>query len=203
MSITVVQNDTHWKSSDLLRLVRAAAATAGHMKDIEICVMWDSRTDWETHPVDSLGDRIFIYLPKRGPKVQHPNALVALAAAKIPSTTQMLAVSESFYLANSIYYSLATIVGKSPNPQLRWSNNPPTWWTGDPLVITKYADPAKDGTYQVFLDKNQQEQEAIMARINKWQAEKARAEKNLKRAQRDLRKAKASLRAAKTRRGIK
>jgi len=206
MKVSVESNKTHWKSSDIKRLAKAALETAGCTTGYcSIYIEWDGSTYWN---IANLRDdveevcRLYIYLPRRGPKTPHPNALVALAASGIDASTPMLAIQDSFFLANDIYYSVAGTLGNSPNSQWSRSTNPPTWWTGAPLIITKYADPAKDGTYQAFLEKSRKKMEKIARRIERWSAEQIRAEKNLKRAHREMNAAKASLKSAKARRGL-
>ena len=83
------------------------------------------------------------------------------------------------------------------------STNPPAW-AGDStvLIITKYADPTKDGTYVAFKEKKEKEVSAAQARIDKYEAEVKRASKLLARAKKDKKKAQDALNAAKKRRAV-
>jgi hypothetical protein len=153
-----------------------------------------------------------VSLPRKGPKLLHHNALVALAAAGIDTDTPMLAVSDSYFLANALAYELAreqftegggnfdaSLKVDELRPQKR-STCPPAWGDATKLIITKYADPEKDGTYVAFKEKKEKQIAAAQARIKKYEAEVRRAKKLLERAKRDKKKAQDSLTAAKSRR---
>jgi hypothetical protein len=207
-----IDNSTHWKSTDILRIVRAARDEGGAdpKRRRNVTVRWQtlnaSQTDY--HFVAQADDsiEISIYLPKRGPKVQHRNALVALAAAGIDADTTMLAVSDSYFLANALAWEFSREMGDPGKTQslqgMRQSTNPPGWGDGTTLIITKYADPAKDGTYLDYVAKKERAIGAVRIRVDKWETEFERAKRNLAQAKKDLRGHERSLADAKKRRGI-
>ena len=109
-----IENVTHWKSSDILRIVRAARDEAGAdpRRSRHVTVKWQtrnaSRTSYRFVRQDDVpSTNITIWLPKRGSSVPHPNTMIALAAAGIDSSTPLLAVSESYFLANALVWEFA------------------------------------------------------------------------------------------------
>lgn len=176
-----VKNQTHWKSSDVKRIVRAVLEALGLDRTKARCVTitW-AKASGPTCFVPSYND-IHVRLPKRGPRVMHSNEMVALAAAGIKSETQMLAVSVSYLLANQLAFGLRwerVLPSELLQPVLRDRNSdmPPSWADdATKLVITKYKDPRKDGYFREFVDKKRK---AI-----------ARAEKDIERAENDIKAA--------------
>jgi uncharacterized small protein (DUF1192 family) len=203
-----VENETHWKTSDIKRIIRSAinAAEADPKRPRQVKVTWQtkgSRVSYRfTNRHDPEGSKIFIYLPRKGPKLLHHNALIALAAAGIAAETPMLAVSDSFFLANALAWELSREVGMGDIALkvLSRSTAPPSWTNSTTLIITKYADPKKDGTFVAFSKRKLKDIASADERIAKWQAELERAKKNLARAKKDKKKAATALAAAKKRR---
>jgi hypothetical protein len=212
-----IENETHWKSSDILRIVRAARDEAGAdpKRYRHVIVKWQKRNASQTSyryvpVVDSASERrsaeIHIWLPKKGPKVPHPSALVALGAAGIDSATPLLAVSDSYFLANALAWEMSRRVDDQQKEHelatMRRSVNPPPWGDGETLVISKYADPARDGTFVDYVSKKEKAIEKAQARVDKWETEFERAKRNLAKAKKDLRAEQRSLTDAKKRRGL-
>jgi hypothetical protein len=209
-----IENPTHWKSSDILRIVRAARDGAGAdpKRRRHVTVKWQTRNASQTsyqfraQVSDPVQTDITIWLPKRGPKVPHPSALTALAAAGIDSSTPLLAVSDSYFLANALAWEFAREACNgnlvSVLAPMKRSINPPSWGDGETLVISKYADPAKDGTFRDYVAKKEKAITAAQERIDKWTTELERSKRNLAHAKKDLKKHQTSLADAKKRRGL-
>jgi hypothetical protein len=214
---TTYENETHWKTSDVQRIVRAAVAEAGTSPKRQriVRIKWQvkgSRVSYRvTGANPSTGETtVDVFLPRKGPKLLHHNALVALAAAGIDTDTPMLAVSDSYFIANALAYEFAkeaTRLGEvddnakvqSLAPQKR-STDPPSWFDATKLVITKYADPGKDGTYVAFKEKKEAEIEAADVLIEKHQATIKKTQSLLNRAKRKKKAAQTAVAAAKKRR---
>ena len=199
-----VENETHWKTTDVKRIVRAAMDAAGSDATKKRTLKIKHGAESSFYVNESKGV-VEVSLPKRGPSAPHPNQLIALAAAGIDSATPILAVQDSFFLANGLAWAFAK-QGKLPTfksliPNKR-SSNPPPWANGSAFIITKYADPARDSTFKAFVEKGEAKIQSALERVDKWQEEATRAQKNLKRAQRDLKAAEKSLSDAKKRRGL-
>ena len=222
-----IENDTHWKTSDVLRIVRGAIAQAeaDTKRRRHVKVRWQnqgSRVSYRITGAIRGSDltNIEIFLPRKGPKKLHSNALIALAAAGIESDTPMLAVSDSYFLANAFAFELAKErchlagAGRHADQEERTraenkvdelrsekrSTAPPSWADAEALIIAKYADPLKDGTFVALKEKKEAEIASAQQRIDKWKSELARATRNLKRAEKDKKKAETALAAAKKRR---
>ena len=85
---------------------------------------------------------------------------------------------------------------------MKKSVNPPAWGDGTTLIITKYADPAKDGTLVDYVAKKNKQIDAAKGRVDKWETEFERSKRNLARAKKDLKGHERSLADAKKRRGV-
>ena len=203
-----IENETHWKSSDVKRIVLAAMEAAGAdvTKKRTLRIQHDATTSYRVRmSTNSRHCLVEVYLPKRGPSAPHPNQLIALAAAGLDSAAPILAVQDSFFLANGLAFAFAQ-KGNLPTVKTlrpaKNSNLPPPWANGTPFIITKYADPAKDSTYKAFVEKGEAKIQGALERVDKWATKAARAQKNLKRARKDLKAAEKSLKDAKQRRGL-
>lgn len=204
-----IENKTHWRTSDVTRIVRSALAEAGVAEDERVAV-W---VEWCKGPVAKVfhifnkKHTLTIGLPRRGPTVPHSNPMlsVALSAVDTPKDAALLAFSETFRLANNIAYIVAdarrfvsgvasaeradrlALAASKPDQQ-------PTWAPVETFMVQKYKDPKKDGTYIdfvlskerkiAFLDKQIEKADAMVA---EWQAKrkrfalkKAAAEKSLR-----------------------
>lgn len=212
-----IENETHWKTSDIRRIVRAALdeAEADIKRSRLVKVRWQSRGSRVSYRVtganvDSEETTVEVFLPRKGPKVLHHNALIALAAAGIDSSTPMLAVSDSYFIANALAYEFAKEAWQTDHADSnqkmreleaeRRGTSPPGWTDATKMIITKYADPTKDGSYVDFKAKKEKEIESADARIHKWEAELSRVQRNLNRAKKDKKKAQDALVAARKRR---
>lgn len=227
MSLTI-DNTTHWKSSDIERLIRAAMkeADADPKEPRNVIVRYQKAPKKKTRKQPKrkakphgtlLYKRITehneigvleLFLPKKGPKDLHPNAMVTLAAATaiadagIDADTTVLAVSVSFFIANALVYRLALEVSNSyedTDGKLKKklvslvgsqeSFQRPAWGALDRFFLTKYKDPKLDGTY---LDRVKKKKAAI----KRAETSIGKAEKALKAAQKWLRDTKAKKKAA-------
>jgi len=210
-----IENETHWKTSDIKKIVRMAQQEAG----CHGCVVTQVKVGWQrresrvsyrfAREVDDDADYIVsIQLPRKGAKVQHSNPLVALAAEGISVDTLMLAVRDSYFLANALAYEFARATADTTGEferveslsAMQRSTLPPPWADGTNIIITKYADPLKDGSYRDFVAEKQRKLDLAKEREKKYLAEMDSAEKGLKRARRDIRKIERAITEAKARR---
>jgi hypothetical protein len=206
--VLTIENETHWKSSDILRIVRAAIAAAGAdpKKKRLISVTWeDSNKAVMSGAIVDASSHIRIGLPKRGPKSPHANPMIVLAASAIPVDTTMLAVSESYRIANYLAFAMAyeTDIDDRLYRQLKdsyMSTNPPSWSNANKLIITKYKDPKKDGTYLSFVARKKKAIARAEADIEREHKAVKAAERRLKSAKARKKKAEKALRVAAERR---
>ncbi len=227
MSLTI-DNTTHWKSSDIERLIRAAMkeADADPQEPRNVVVRYQkapkkARKTQPKRKAKPHGTLLYkqitehnevgvleLFLPKKGPRDLHPNAMVtlgiatAIADAGIDADTTVLAPSVSFFIANALVYKLAREVSNSyedPDGKLhaklvsfvgtRESFQRPAWGTLDRFFLTKYKDPKLDGTYIDRVKKKK-------ASIKRAETSIGKAEKALKVVQKRLKDAKAKKKAA-------
>lgn len=123
-----IENETHWRTPDIQRLVKAAvvAARADPSRTRRVNVVYHTkkvakRKGRKTVPVSELGydceikqrvTKITIKMPKNGPKDLHHNPMVAIAvAASLPADGTVLAPQETFWFANSLAYELCNEPG--------------------------------------------------------------------------------------------
>lgn len=225
MSLTI-DNTTHWKSSDIERLVRAAMrkADADPAETRTVTVRYQqvllrkggTKTKRRRTTMRKPRGAFFykqittrnkvgaleIFLPKKGPKDQHPNAMVTLAIsasiadAGIAPDATVLAVSVSYFLANALAFKFAhetrhlyddTKGDLTANRNVLFSQSEsieqPSWGKVEQFFITKYADPKLDATYLARVKKKK-------TTIKLQETLIAKAEKELKAAQKRLRGAK-------------
>jgi hypothetical protein len=207
MTIKFDGNTTHWRSSDIKRVVEAAVVAAGPTDTkYVVYVMW-ARGSEASVAHFTLGDmvRLVIHLPRRGPKNHHDNPMLAIAlSAAIPVDGTVLAMRESFRVANVVGHFVAVFSHDKNGPtKLRPDvsiDAQPTWAPIETFVIRKYKDPKLDGTYRDFVAKKEKA-------LKRAEQDMERAEAEVKAAQGRLRKAKArkvaaakSLKAARERR---
>lgn len=211
-----IDNVTHWKTSDIRRLIRAAMAEGGGdpkpQRRVDVIYQpkgQGSNISYIFKPVadgqTEMMRHIRIFLPKRGPKVPHHNAMVVLGAATIESKTPILAVSDTYFLGNALAWEFAKEEDFHGDKEqelrgMKRSTNPPDWQRNDNLIITKYADPKKDAGYLSFVKKKEKLVAGAQVRITKYRAEVAAAKKRLARANKDEKKALKALADAKKRR---
>jgi hypothetical protein len=199
-----VDNETHWRSRDVQRLVRGALDEVDLTKTGGVIRLGYSKNARAQVRVEFYGSDnsvlVKLKLPKRGTTKPHPSALVALATAGVPTDAPLVPAQDVFCVANTLAAELGMATGDDSWFDRLHSINPPAW--GNDLFIAKYADPSKDAGYVSFVEKAEAKIEAAQARVDNWTEEKSRADKNLKRALRDLKAAQRSLKDAKKRRGL-
>jgi hypothetical protein len=198
-----IDNNTHWRTKDVRRLVRTAMDAAGSVPTESRTLLIHYGDTGKAYVSYDNSGLIDVELPKRGTAKPHPNALIALAGAGVGPGTPLMPFQDVYRLAHRMAAEFAR-VDKLPNEaalaQNYYSINPPAW--GTDLFIAKYADPTKDAQFVAFQRKAEAKIKTAQDRVDKWKSEKERAEKNLKRAQKDLKAAQKSLRDAKKRRGL-
>jgi hypothetical protein len=198
------QNDTHWRDDDILRLVEEAAVIAeavsySHKVRVRFSTYMDSTVSRGT---TNSPWQIEIYLPKRGPREDHPIPLVALASACLASDTPVLASQVTYGLANRLAYQMNYAKYGILLKQLvfvnRMSNMPPSWCPD--LIIRKMADLTQDGSYKDFVKKCEKQIASADRAIEKWGAKRDAAQRRVDTATAKLDKARKSLADAKARR---
>jgi hypothetical protein len=207
-----IENNTHWRSSDIERIIRIAMkradADSGETRNVGVKYQpkaGGSRISYIYNRVDGAKEGapgiLRINLPKRGPKRLHPNEMITLAAAAdiadagIAADAAVLAVSDTYFLANALAYEFAkealVLYEISNEMQQRYEDlkpnarsvMPPDWCESSKLIVCKYKDPKKDGTYLDFVKKKK-------AAIKRAETDIAKAEGLLTTAKRKLKSAK-------------
>jgi len=194
-----IQNETHWRDDDIVRLVEEATEVAGLSdRNFEITVDYDQGCSWDVIYAQNqlIGLTITIYLPKVGPSEGHPIPLVALAAAVVESDTPSLACQMTYELANLLAATVGGMFGGTPvTPALyasKWSNMPPSWCSD---LIIRENDPMQD-----FIKKREKEIASAERAIEKWSKTRDSAQRRIDTAQAKLAKARSSLDAVMKRR---
>jgi hypothetical protein len=169
MTLTI-ENKTHWRKSDIERIVRAAIKEA----DADPA---ESRTVYVAYPDRGMSrknvltcrfksSKIDVFMPKRGSRDLHPNVMVALAASRTAATSgvdkdaKILAVANTYFLANYLAFQFAKealLDYEDEDGKLKaklgelnkhkHSINCPTWASPESLFVVQYKDPLLDGTY--------------------------------------------------------
>jgi hypothetical protein len=208
MSLTI-ENETHWKKSDIERIVRDALkeADGDPSETRNVTVKYQrlgegSRVSYVFYGLQERGEKrgsLLILLPKRGPRNMHSNAMVALAASRaadlagLDKDTTILAVSDSYFLANALAFEFAKEAfflyedgdGKLARKRRdlsdrRRSIQCPSWGNPERLFITKYKDPKKDGTYLAKVKKKKTAIKRAETEIIKYEGELAAVKRKLK-----------------------
>ena len=127
MSLTIT-NETHWRTSDIKRLVTACIEAADGCDDwkrsVDVIyhtkrrrrrsnsrakgpvVIAVSRVDYEVKHEEKI-TKITLKLPKKGKKEIHSNPMIVIAvSAAAPGEGALLSVSETFWLARGLAYEL-------------------------------------------------------------------------------------------------
>lgn len=209
MPITI-ENKTHWRTTDIKRVVQAALHAGGVEPDEATLV----HVNWSGPKAEAViqhGDEnpyITIGLPRRGPKDQHSNPMLAVAISAAgcgEDGATVLALSEAFYLSNEIAYYCAK--GREvPQETLEAlfdsarSDLPPKWAPIETFVVQKYKDPLKDGAYLAFVKEKEKEIAKAKNDIMQAEAQIEVAQEKLKKARRKKVTAEKSLRMARERR---
>jgi len=198
-----IQNETHWRDDDILRLVKEAAKAAEAIDLVgRVAVRWSSRWRVDTRNRSRREIEVEVCLPKRGPREDHPIPLISLASASIGSDTLVLPSQVTYEVANCLATRLGLVVhGALCDPSLydaEWSNMPPSWCPD--LIIRKNPDLTEDGTYKDFVKKREKEIASADRAIEKWEAKRDAAQRRVDTAIEKRRKAKLALASAKKRR---
>jgi hypothetical protein len=147
------QNSTHWKTSDILRVIAKAArqAKVPSSAPIRAAIDYGPAVAIESMPAVPGQIGLSITLPKRGASVVAP--LMALAAAAIESETPFLPLPNLAEFANTVAaylargnplrssFNLATTDRLRTVMHAAGSKTIPSWAEG--LLIRRYAEPKK------------------------------------------------------------
>jgi len=221
----IIENETHWRTPDIKRLVTAAleAAGADMSRRRVIKVVYNirkrvgrmksskgpttssiSKVDY-TYITTSKGVQVTLLMPKIGPKDLHSNAMVAIAAvAAAPTDATLLSPKETFRLAHRLAYHFSK-ESSSTTEQGSLLDNfhstmPPAWCDASKLLICKVKDPLKDRTYLAFVAKKEAAVNRAKAAIESELATVEAAKRRLKSARERRKKAEQALRSARERR---
>jgi len=176
MKTLTFTNETHWRTVDFQRLVRAARAAVGFLGPMKVKIKFckgGPRPMVALFQDDSKLYSILTFrMPRRGARDPHPVAMVALAASyavksEVGEKTTLLAFSDVYFMANYCAYQLTKFrathedlsVAEGARLMVFRSNagdiNCPDWMAPEKLYVTKYADPKKDASYKDFLKKKE------------------------------------------------
>lgn len=209
----IVDNRTHWRTSDVKRVVKAALERGEHpIAHVEIILItWTTGARAHSHAY-TLGPKktvIKVSLPKKGPKHHHKNAMLAVACAAGQKETdaEVLAFQEVFRFANVLAYSVAVGFEREKSVerlesllQAVGTTAKPDWAPLETFQIQKYKDPLKDGTYLDFVAKKQKEIDAVQNTIVYQEGLFAEAKAAIKSAKKRKRVLERALQAARARR---
>jgi len=231
-----IENATHWRTSDIKRVILLALTHVGGDPNLpRKCRVGHATVRGKTisrtnriniqrfDRVKDIGNgfktgEIVIWLPRRGPRNYHHNPMVALAIATdiadagITADTEVLAPSESYFLANCLAYEFAmerfNLGGGKPIADVdfkgleadRRSVLPPTWADSKALLICKYRDPMKDAAFLDFVSKKEETIRRAEADMEKIDDEIAKLQDRRKRAVARKTQAAKAIRDAKKRR---
>jgi hypothetical protein len=209
MSVTI-ENETHWRSQDILRVVRSAVDASKSAHNYHVEVKWSKggkstvyRHITTVAPVKTV--RLSLWLPRRGHRDQHRNPMMAVAlAASLPDGETLLSMQAAFEIANIIGHYVATDTDDAAcvtrlNPNLSIDSQP-LWAPIETFFIRKYRDPKKDGTYLDFVKKKERVLLRATRDMKHAEADMEAAQKRLKKAEARKRAAEKSLQDARARR---
>lgn len=219
-----IENDTHWRTPDLRRLVQAAidASDMNKSRPVVVKAIYNVRrrkkrrgSKSKTPSITSVSkldvaiarrsrDTLVTFLlPKNGPRDIHSNAMVAIAAsAGAPTAGSLLSASQTFCVAHRLVYefsSHAFAVEEGFDDALG-SDMPPAWADATKLLVCKVKDPKQDGTYLAFVSKKEVALTRAETAIEKEVATIEAAKRRLKKARTRMKDIEKSLRSARERR---
>jgi hypothetical protein len=208
-----IENETHWRTSDVKRIVDAALTACG-VDDEQDRDGFKFSVEWAPGPQASARARdvrntteVTILLPRRGPKDPHSNPMMALAIAALEADegAVVLAGSESFRMANALATRIAMRmdISKERHDALHNASNsdmPPAWAPPETFVIQKFKDPKLDGAFRDFVAKKEKALTRADQDMKRAEAEAKQAMGRLKKAQSRKKAAERSLQAARERR---
>jgi hypothetical protein len=223
-----IDNETHWRTPDIRSVVKESAAIAGipDARVIKVNVTYNTKkvtsrrsrgrktvgVSHITYNFKSTKRQITLALmfPKNGPKEIHDVPMVAVAAAAAaPTSGDLLAASQTFWLANALADRFAREPGSGARrdddlwellvkDEKDWS--PPSWTDASKLLVCKVKDPLKDGTYLDFVKKKTAALKRAETAIEKETAAIEAAKRRLKKAKERKKEIEKSLKSAKERR---
>lgn len=222
-----ITNDTHWRTPDIKRLVKASleAAAADLTQTYKVDVAYNVRRrkkkratkkpTTKSPAVQQLStadvtvnekrghDSIEIKLPKLGPRDSHDNPMVAIATeAAAPGEGDLLAASECFRIANwliNYYWNDVAKAGKE-YPIHHTSSEVPAGRDAADFLICKVKDPLQDGTYLDFVKKKEAQLKRAKTTIEKETATIEAAKRRMSAAKKRVKEIERSLKAARERR---
>jgi len=201
-----IDNETHWKSSDILRIARVVIRFLGINPRVSrvLQVRWSpvghSYVRFIGRTADDRAADIYsVFLPKRGPKEPHENAMIALAASTVRPDAETLAFSEGCRVVNGLIWALAED-DRDDYFDYRNSTTPPDWVDPTILWVSKYKDPKKDGTYREFVASKKKDIRRAEKDIERETAAMEVAKRRLKKAEARKKKAGKALKDAAARR---
>jgi len=213
-----ITNGTHWRTSDIKRVMKSVLDRFNMpMSEVEeVAVEWQTgnaskasvKVDWPSASGSTTIPCVRLFLPKRGPKDHHQNAMLSIAcSASQDPNAEVLAFQEVFRFVNILAFRLVDewcIGGSVDRPQDIQSavgtTAKPDWAPVETFQIAKYKDPLKDGTYLDFVAKKQKELRRAEADIERETANMETARHRIKLAEQRKKAAEKALRDAKARR---
>lgn len=206
-------NNTHWRTSDIKRFLHALLdrVNVARSEVGSVLVEWQTRNASKaTAKAGFDGDSIHIalYLPKKGPKNHHKNAMLAVACAAAQTTdAEVLAFQEVFRMANVLAFKLVdewchagTVEDPDKILNAVGTTSKPDWAPIETFQIQKYKDPLKDGTYLDFVKKKQKAISRAEKDVERETERIAAAQRRLKLAEERKKKAQKALKDARSRR---
>ncbi len=215
IKVEIVKNETHWKTSDIGKLVRAALRYSGWKTTknpklrVKVGYSKPGNTYGELSQMLDLASHrkrtMMLNLPKRGPK---DDPITMLATTSV-SDEPVLAPSAVYSLARSLAEGFLNVRRQSKPLTPRYekrrreiktnagSRVRPTWLPAG-LYITRYAKP-KPPVKKPFLEQVEEALGRAEARVEEWEGELEHAEDYLKRARRDLKREQKRMRDARKR----
>lgn len=213
-----INNETHWRTTDIRRIVRMAIDAGGAdpklQREVNVKFTRKAQAHFSVKVQDGKQiERITVRLPRRGSKDPHPVAMVALAASHavdVDENTPLLPFSDVYALANYLAHEFAFETWRlDPSDEPDWNEEleavadsvaPPNWGEGEKLYIAKYKDPLKDATYLDFVKKKETAIKREATRIATLEGEIATRQRHLKEAIKRKKKHEKALRDARERR---
>lgn len=223
-----VENETHWRTPDIKRLVGVCldAADVDPDRKRKVTVVYNKKRRKAVSVVDfeieirKKDTLLTIMLPKNGPKDPHSNGMIAIASAvAAPGPGELLAPSQTFWMAHYLAKEFALepgallievecdedtrVTNRERFNELRracGSDMPPVWANAADLLICKVIDPKKDGTYLAFIDKKERAIKRAENAIKKEEKAVVSANRRLKDAKERKKKAIKALKDAEERR---
>ncbi|MCI0557425.1 MAG: hypothetical protein MN733_02940 [Nitrososphaera sp.] len=197
---TTIDNQTHWKSEDILRLARIASDAAGF--DFAACTITVRFSNNANCYISVFTNtNISFLLPRRGESqaemLSTLGPLHGLAIASIDSSTVLLSVKQSWLLANLLYNFMAKSMGMVIDAYLPFKHDTSSWCKEpQKLFISKSDDPTVDSRwlsakakYETVIKEAKSSIEHYQWQITRIEAKVVKAQKKLDAAQKKLEEA--------------